>query len=78
MECSSGSTATHDCSGKNTVGMVFHGTNREMSTCTFNLTSGKCIGKNETCMINNQPSPSATTMSAGGSTLIRSVSSPSM
>jgi len=74
-QCTSGTTATHNCSGMNTVGMMFHGTSREMSTCTFNLTSGKCISENETCMISHQPSLS---MSAGARTLIPFMSSVSL
>lgn len=61
MQCTSGTTATYDCSGSNEVGLVFDGTSRELRTCNFNLASGKCFGQDDTCTISQQPSPSATT-----------------
>ena len=39
MQCTSGTSATYDCSGNNEVGLVFDGTNRELRTCNFNLAS---------------------------------------
>jgi len=59
VQCSSGTIANHDCSGKNTAGLVLRGTGRELRTCSFNLISGECIDENDTC---HQPSPSPTTI----------------
>ena len=70
MQCTSGTSATYDCSGNNEVGLVFDGTSRELRTCNFNLASGKCFGQDDTCTISNQPSPSATTISSGKSSTI--------
>ncbi|XP_065910728.1 serine-rich adhesin for platelets-like [Dysidea avara] len=68
VQCTSGTSATYDCSGNNEVGLVFDGTSRELRTCNFNLASGKCFGQDDTCTISNQPSPSTTTISADTST----------
>ena len=64
VQCTSGTIATHDCSGENTVSLVFDATIRELSTCTFNLASGRCIDQEHTCMINVQPSTSTITTSS--------------
>ena len=58
VQCTSGTIATHNCSGDDTISLVFDGAIRELRTCTFNLASGRCIDQEVMCMINIEPSAS--------------------
>ena len=45
-------------------GLIFGGqtASKEVTLCTFNLASGKCIDSKDMCMSNGQVSPTATSI----------------
>lgn len=58
--CSSGIVAPHTCNGSGKVGLVLNGLDREVRFCTFNLTNGKCISRDDPCTIDNEPAITST------------------